>query len=93
MFSLDNIEEINYFLRYPADWDKILETINISEQYSKNVETFVLCSLILMLVRKNSIERIAKFKINSKTVSLAGISFILGILSLNKVSEFIYFNF
>lgn len=45
MFSIDGVNEINYFLRYPADWKKIIETIEISEQYPVNIETFILCSL------------------------------------------------
>lgn len=45
MYSVDGVDEINYFLRYPADWNKILENIEISEQYDSNIETFILCSL------------------------------------------------
>lgn len=45
MYSIDGVDQVNYFLRYPADWNKILENIEISEQYGPNIETFILCSL------------------------------------------------
>ena len=41
----------------------------------------------------NSNQTITNFQLNYKTVSLSSIAFILAILSLNKVSEFLYFNF
>ena len=85
MFSLDNIEEINYFLRYPADWDKILETINISEQYSKNVETFVLCSL--NSVSAYYLDRLYDFVHNSGWKKLTTEQIILG-----RVHQPVYLN-
>lgn len=45
MFSIDGVEDINYFLRYPADWNKIIDTINENEKYGKNIESFILASL------------------------------------------------
>ena len=47
----------------------------------------------LVLLFKNSIQIISNFQLNYKTVSLSAITFVLGFLSLNKVSEFLYFNF
>lgn len=45
MFSIDGVDEINYFLRFPADWKKIIDNINESEKYGKNIESYILCSL------------------------------------------------
>lgn len=45
MFSVDGIDSINYFLRYPADWNKIISTIELSETYPDNIKTSILCSL------------------------------------------------
>lgn len=45
MFSIDGVDQINYYLRFPAEWNKIIDTINESEKYPNNVETFILCSL------------------------------------------------
>lgn len=45
MFSIDGVDQINYFLRYPAEWDKIVDNINRNEEYGKNIESYILCSL------------------------------------------------
>lgn len=45
MFSIDGINKINYFLRYPANWDTIINTINAVDNLSINIESFILCSL------------------------------------------------
>ena len=47
----------------------------------------------LVLLFKNSIQIISNFQLNYKTVLLSAITFVLSFLSLNKVSEFLYFNF
>jgi alginate O-acetyltransferase complex protein AlgI len=54
---------------------------------------WILFGFILVLLFKNSIQRIKDFQLNYKTVLLASITLTFGILSLNKVSEFLYFNF
>lgn len=45
MFSVDGVDQINHLLRYPAEWDKIINNINECEKYGPNVESFILCSL------------------------------------------------
>ena len=45
MFSIDGVDDINYFLRYPAKWDKIISNINENEKYGSNIESFILCTL------------------------------------------------
>lgn len=45
MFSVDGVDEINYFLRYPAEWSTVVNTINENEKYGSNIESFILCSL------------------------------------------------
>lgn len=48
---------------------------------------------VLVLSFKNSMEKWKEFKLNYQTLFLAFFCFCMGILSLNKVSEFLYFNF
>ena len=48
---------------------------------------------ILVLFFKNSMEKWNEFKLNYKTLFLTFICLLAGLLSLNKVSEFLYFNF
>ncbi len=45
MFSIDGVDEVNYFLRFPAEWKKVIDTINENEKYGKNIESYILCSL------------------------------------------------
>ena len=54
---------------------------------------WIFSGFVLVLMFKNSIQKINKFQLSYKTASLAGLAFTIGVLSLNKVSEFLYFNF
>ena len=54
---------------------------------------WILFGFIMALMFKNSIQKINDFQLNYKTVFLAGSAFTFGTLSLNKVTEFLYFNF
>ncbi|MBL3520271.1 MBOAT family protein [Arcobacter lanthieri] len=82
MFSFDNVvlEMKNIF-------------INIEVNNSKEVMVWIIVSFILVLFFSNSMEKMRNFKSNKKIVFLTVFCFIIGLLSLNKVSEFLYFNF
>jgi len=54
---------------------------------------WLLLGLVIVLGVRNSMELLQNFKVSYKTVWFSGILFIIGILSMNKVSEFLYFNF
>jgi len=54
---------------------------------------WLLIGFILILTFKNSNQRLESFKLDYKMAFFAGILFASAILSLNKVSEFLYFNF
>jgi alginate O-acetyltransferase complex protein AlgI len=54
---------------------------------------WIFSGFVLVLMFKNSIQKINKLQLNYKMASLAGLAFTIGVLSLNKVSEFLYFNF
>lgn len=57
------------------------------------VVTWLIIGFILILLFKNSVEKLDSFKFNYKTSFFSGIAFSCAVLSLNKVSEFLYFNF
>ena len=95
MFSLNDVV-LPYFLssiaflnQYGVEFGKYLSAI------SGNMWTIVwlFSGFVIILFLKNSIELLENFKLNYKTVFFAGILFVVGALSLNKVSEFLYFNF
>ncbi len=54
---------------------------------------WVTLGFIIVLGFKNSIEQTIKFKRNYKTAIFSGLLFGYSIASINKVSEFLYFNF
>jgi hypothetical protein len=54
---------------------------------------WILVGIFFILFFKNSMEQWYEFKLNYKTLFLALGCLLSGILSLNKVSEFLYFNF
>ncbi len=55
--------------------------------------SWLIFGFILILLFKNLMEKWEEFKINYKTLILTFICLTAGLLSLNKVSEFLYFNF
>ncbi len=64
---------------------------NISGDYYTPV--WLLFGFVLVLIFKNSSQKISSFKLNYKTALLSSIIFISAIPWSDKVSEFLYFNF
>jgi D-alanyl-lipoteichoic acid acyltransferase DltB (MBOAT superfamily) len=96
MFSSDgfilsaHLEKNFSFLReYGIEFGRYYEGINGDDPTA----LWILAGFIIVLFLKNSIEYIDNFKPNYKTALVSGIAFVGGVLSLNKVSEFLYFNF
>jgi len=54
---------------------------------------FIIFFLFFCLFFKNSNEMAQKYKPDYKTLLLTVLFFVIGFISLNKVSEFLYFNF
>jgi len=54
---------------------------------------WIIFGFTLVLIFKNSMEQIKVYKVSYTTVLFSGILFVTGVLSMNKVSEFLYFNF
>jgi len=54
---------------------------------------WILAGFILVLLFKNSNQWEKDFKTNKKTALFTAIILAFGVLSLTKVSEFLYFNF
>jgi hypothetical protein len=48
---------------------------------------------VLVLLFKNSSQKLKDFQFNYVTLFMSIILFVCGVLSLSKVSEFLYFNF
>ncbi|WP_418179815.1 MBOAT family O-acyltransferase [Aliarcobacter lanthieri] len=82
MFSLDNVV---------FEIKKIFVNIGVSD--SKEIIIWIFIAFILVLAFRNSMEKMENFKPNKKILYLTIFCFIIGFLSLHKVSEFLYFNF
>lgn len=54
---------------------------------------WIFTGFVLSLFLKNSTQMLAHFRLNYITLMWAGAAFVVSVLSLNKVSEFLYFNF
>ncbi len=96
MFSLNNIilpnilsTQFSFLRSHGVHFDMVLSDI----QGGKTTAIWLLVGFIVILLFKNSTEQLDNFKFNYKTILLSVIAFIWSVLSLNKVSEFLYFNF
>ena len=92
MFSLDNVVLPNLEFINNLKFMMREVFINISQEPIEII-LWIIFGFVLILAFKNSMEKINSFKVNKKTVLLNILLFVFGVLSLNKVSEFLYFNF
>jgi len=96
MFSLDNIvlpsfltSKLAILSNYGVEFGGFVASI----RGGFYLPVWIVAGFILVLMFKNSIQKLDRFKMNYKTALWSGIAFTVGVLSLNKVSEFLYFNF
>ena len=59
----------------------------------KTTILMLLLGFILIIGFKNSIEQLRTFEFNYKTMLISAFAFVISVLSLTKISEFLYFNF
>lgn len=78
-----------FLVNYGVNFDVVTEHINGGDKSL----IWILFGIFFILFFKNSMEKINDFSINNKTLFLTIIYFLISILSLNNVSEFLYFNF
>jgi len=98
MFSFDNVVLANSLsskLSFLQDYGITFGgwVANVDSDGGKFLLPLLLLGFILILFFGNSNQKLKSFKLSYKTALFAGIAFIGGVLSLNKVSEFLYFNF
>jgi alginate O-acetyltransferase complex protein AlgI len=54
---------------------------------------WILVGFIVILLYENSSHKLDSFKLNYRTALFSGVAFGFGVLGLNNISEFLYFNF
>ena len=96
MFSLDDIVlpailegRLGFLIDWGAGFGGFVN--NIGGDFYTPI--WIFSGFILVLMFRNSIQNLGNFKMNYKTVLFASVAFFGGVLSINKVSEFLYFNF
>ncbi len=83
------LNKLTFLIDYGMEFGTVF--FSISEK-NKSVY-WILMAIFFILFFRNSSEKLNKFKLNYQNLLIAFICFLLSILSLNKVSEFLYFNF
>lgn len=96
MFSLHHIvlptslaNKLLFLKEYSVEFGGFVENIN------GGLDTifWLFMGLISVLLFKNSLQMLEGFRFNKSNLVFTSITFVWGIISLNKLSEFLYFNF
>ena len=96
MFSLNNVvlsEKLGTKLLFLHEYNVTFSRVTEHIGDGSKVLNWIIIGFILILVFKNSNEKLSDFKLNYKMVILSGITFVAGALAMNKVSDFLYYNF
>src|SRR5574344_1545239 len=97
MFSLENVVLPEKYFKFLAQYNEVY--FKFGEVYTNilgkdNTTIFIILGFILVLVFKNSMSYLKDgFKANYYNLALAFGFIIYSIFQLNKISEFLYFNF
>ena len=78
-----------FLSQYNIGFGRFIENIN----GGKLTLVWLFLGFVLILFFKNSTAWIKGFELSSKTAWISGILFLISVLSLHTVSEFLYFNF
>jgi len=96
MFSLNNVvlpkaleNKLAFLKDYAVDFGYF--GINIGAKLDSIV--WLIAAFIIVLLFRSSSEQLERFKLNYTTAIFTALMLLAGIISLNKVSEFLYFNF
>ncbi len=96
MFSLNNVilpkaleSKLEFLKAYSVDFGYF--GVNIGAKLDSII--WLIAAFITVLLFRNSSEQLSRFKLNYTTAIFTAIMLLAGIISLNKVSEFLYFNF
>ncbi|MFY9090321.1 MBOAT family protein, partial [Arcobacter aquimarinus] len=96
MFSLDNVVLPQKYFKFLAEYNEVY--FNFGTVYKNilgkdNTTVFIIVGFIVVLAFKNSMEKMYKFKPTYFNLFLSFSFIIYSIFQLNKISEFLYFNF
>ncbi len=81
--------KFKFLTQYGVEFGKYLHAV----QATFYTPVWILFGFILILLFRNSVQQINNFKFSVVSVCFSALLFITAVLSMNKVSEFLYFNF
>ena len=96
MFSLNNIVLPEKYFKFLESYSEVYFSYGIVYENilgKSKTTAFILVGFILVLAFKNSMQKRTSFKVSYYSLSFSLLLFIYTVLSLNKISEFLYFNF
>ncbi|MEV9528795.1 MBOAT family protein [Aliarcobacter butzleri] len=96
MFSLDNVVLPEKYFKFLAEYNDIyfkFGTVYDNILGKDKTTIFIVLGLITVLAFKNSMEKMISFKPTYFNLLVSFIFIIYSIFQLNKISEFLYFNF
>jgi len=96
MFSLNNVvikEKFSNKLNFLSEYNVQFEEVMKMTHDGSDVINWISYGFILILVFKNSMQKIDDFKLNYKTALFTSLIITISILSLSGESEFLYFQF
>jgi len=96
MFSLDNVVLPEKYFKFLAEYNEVyfrFGTVYDNILGKDKTTIFIITALFLVLIFKNSMEKMIKFKPNYLNLLLTFTFIIYSVFQLNKISEFLYFNF
>ncbi len=96
MFSLDNIvlpKVLENHLAFLKEFSVNFGYFGIHIGAELETVLWLVTAFIMTLFFKSSAEQLKSFQLNYFTAIFTGITLLIGLISLNKVSEFLYFNF
>lgn len=96
MFSLDNVvlpkfleSKLIILKNFGVDFGFFTRNLNAQ----MDIILWLILGFILTLFMQNSIKKMEHFELNYRTAFITSFAFIASVVSLNNVSEFLYFNF
>ena len=96
MFSLNNVilpkaleSKLGFLKNYSVDFGYF--GVDIGAKLDSII--WLILAFVVVLFFRNSSEQLSRLKLNYTTAIFTAMMLLAGIISLNKVSEFLYFNF
>ena len=81
--------KLTFLTQYGVEFGGFLNAV----QATLYTPVWLVFGFILILLFRNSVQQISSLKITAATVCFSALLFVTAVLSMNKVSEFLYFNF